>query len=98
MGRILLFPKLLLGAVLIFFAPRIALAGDDGPEPAKLEFFEKKIRPLLAENCFKCHGPEKQKAGLRLDSLASIMKGGDSGPAVAPGKPEESLLVEAGGY
>jgi hypothetical protein len=58
-------------------------------------FFESKIRPLLAENCFSCHGPEKQKAGLRLDSAAGILKGGESGPAVVPGRPESSLLIDA---
>lgn len=63
-----------------------------------IEFFENKVRPLLAERCLECHGPEKHKANLRLDSLAAILKGGDSGPALVPGKPEESLLVQAIGY
>jgi len=67
-------------------------------DPKALEFFENKVRPLLAERCLECHGPEKQKANLRLDSLAAILKGGDSGPALVAGKPDESLLVQAIGY
>ena len=47
------------------------------------------------ENCYSCHGDKKQKGGLRLDSFEAILQGGESGPAVVPGKPEESLLVEA---
>src|SRR5438067_9478825 len=71
-------------------------------EPADSpEFFEKKIRPLLTEHCFKCHGDLKgkePKGGLRLDSRASMLKGGDNGAAVMPGKPEKSKLVEAVRY
>ena len=50
---------------------------------------------MLAEHCLECHGEEKSKGGLRLDVAASMLKGGDSGPAVVPGKPEESALIEA---
>ena len=53
---------------------------------------------MLAENCYSCHGDKKQKGGLRLDSLEAILKGGESGPAVVAGKPEESLIVEAINY
>ena len=57
--------------------------------------FEKKVRPVLVEKCLGCHGPEKQKGGLRLDSRAAVLAGGDRGPAVEPGKPETSLIVLA---
>ena len=67
-------------------------------QAARDQFFEQSVRPLLAENCYSCHGDKKQKGGLRLDSLQAILKGGESGPAVVPGKPEESLLVEAINY
>ena len=67
-------------------------------DPEQVSFFEKEVRPLLAENCFKCHGEAKQKGGLRLDSLAAMVQGGDSGPAVVPGDIDESLLVEAVNY
>ena len=58
------------------------------------DFFEERIRPLLAQNCFSCHTDSPQK-GLRLDSRESILKGGQSGPAVVPGDPETSLLIQA---
>jgi cytochrome c553 len=64
-------------------------------DPAALEFFEKKVRPILVARCHQCHGPQKQKGNLRLDSRASILAGGDTGPAIVPEKPEESLLVDA---
>ncbi len=60
-----------------------------------MRFFESKVRPILVENCVKCHGPEKHKSNLRLDSRAAALAGGDQGPAVVPGKPEESLLLSA---
>jgi cytochrome c553 len=59
------------------------------------EQFEKVVRPLLVVKCVGCHGETKQKGDLRLDSLAAMLKGGESGPAVAPGKPEQSLIVTA---
>jgi hypothetical protein len=60
-----------------------------------VEHFESHVRPLLVENCLNCHGPKKQWAGLRLDSREAILRGGDSGPAIAVGKPEDSLLIRA---
>ena len=62
------------------------------------EFFEKRVRPVLIERCESCHGPEKQKGGLRLDSRAAWQKGGETGPAIVPGKPEDSRLVKAINY
>lgn len=59
------------------------------------EFFESKIRPVLASACYDCHGPEKQKAGLRLDSRDAVLKGGESGPAIVPGNAEKSLLFQS---
>lgn len=59
------------------------------------DHFEKRIRPLLAARCWKCHGGDKPKASLRLDSAGGLAKGGQSGPVVAPGKPAESLLIQA---
>jgi mono/diheme cytochrome c family protein len=58
------------------------------------EHFENKVRPLLLARCVSCHGAEKRKGGLRLDA-AGIARGGDRGPAVVPGKPDESLLILA---
>ncbi|WP_165250986.1 PSD1 and planctomycete cytochrome C domain-containing protein [Paludisphaera soli] len=62
---------------------------------AEVEAFEKEVRPLLVEKCQSCHGPDKQKGGLRVDSRATLLEGGDTGPAVVPGNPGESLLIEA---
>ncbi len=64
-------------------------------DPASIEFFESKIRPLLAARCHDCHGPEKQEANLRLDSRQTILKGGDTGPAIVPHQPDESLMIDA---
>jgi len=65
------------------------------PTAAQLEFFEKEVRPVLADHCYKCHGKEKQKSGLRLDSRDLVLKGGEVGPVVVPGKPESSRLILA---
>jgi hypothetical protein len=68
-------------------------------EPAGTnENFEVKIRPLLVEKCHECHGLKKQEGGLKLTHRDNILAGGDSGPAVVSGKPEESLLIQAIGY
>ncbi|MBX7206919.1 MAG: DUF1553 domain-containing protein [Verrucomicrobiaceae bacterium] len=68
-------------------------AAEDGTA-----FFESRIRPLFADHCQQCHGPEKQKGGLRLDSREAWRRGGDSGAPVVAGKPEASLLMKAVGY
>jgi hypothetical protein len=63
--------------------------------PADAEFFEKRVRPIFAENCTSCHGPKKQMGGLRLDSGEAVSKGGDDGPVVKPGDPQNSRLIQA---
>ncbi|HTN75301.1 MAG TPA: PSD1 and planctomycete cytochrome C domain-containing protein [Pirellulaceae bacterium] len=65
------------------------------PTPEQIKFFEEQVRPVLATNCQKCHGDEKQKGELRLDSRTAALAGGESGPAVVPGKPADSLLIDA---
>ena len=59
------------------------------------DFFEAKIRPVLVGTCFRCHGDAKMSGALRIDSRDMLLKGGESGPAIVPGKPEESLLIKA---
>jgi len=59
------------------------------------DLFETRIRPVLHEHCLQCHGPEKQKAGLRVDSREALLQGGESGPAIVPGQPDDSLLLKA---
>jgi len=63
--------------------------------PEALEFFESRVRPILVDRCVKCHGPKKQSSSLRLDSRESVLEGGESGPALVPAKPDESLLIQA---
>jgi cytochrome c553 len=66
------------------------------PSAAGLDFFEKRIRPLLVERCYECHSAEKkQKGGLVLDTKAGVLNGGDTGPALVPGEPAKSLLITA---
>lgn len=63
---------------------------------ADVELFESRIRPVLVAHCYECHGPDGEaKGGLRLDSRDGWRQGGDSGPAIVPGKPDESLLLQA---
>ncbi|MFO1006885.1 MAG: PSD1 and planctomycete cytochrome C domain-containing protein [Planctomycetaceae bacterium] len=66
--------------------------------PEQIEFFESHVRPLLVEHCQKCHGPDKEQAGLRLDSRTAALTGGENGPAIAPKHPEMSLLIKAVRY
>ncbi len=79
---------------------RVARAADDAikPDPASVEFFEKKVRPILSARCHGATAPDKQKGGLRLDARATVLAGGSTGPAVVPGNPGESLLVDAINY
>jgi hypothetical protein len=67
------------------------------PSPEDIEFFESKIRPVLVESCSKCHsaGPKAPKGGLAIDNREALLKGGDTGPAIVPGKPDDSLLIKA---
>ncbi|MBI1321243.1 MAG: DUF1553 domain-containing protein [Candidatus Hydrogenedens sp.] len=78
-----------LAAGLLAALPGHAL--DSAPD----DLFEAKVRPILVEHCVSCHGPEKVKSGLRLDSGEAVYTGGSRGPAVVAGKPEESLLYQA---
>jgi hypothetical protein len=75
----------------------LSLQAAESFSPEGLEFFEKRIRPVLVANCYECHSAEqaKRKGGLLLDSRASLLAGGDTGPAAVVGQPENSLLVRA---
>lgn len=70
------------------------LAADSFP-PEQIEFFEKEIRPVLAENCYDCHGGHKHENGLRVDLRSAFLKGSDYGAVVEPGKPDASKLIKA---
>lgn len=74
---------------------------DEAKEDAEgIAFFEKRVRPLLVAHCYSCHSAQAKnlQGGLWLDSRAGVLKGGESGPAIVPGKPEESLLINAVRY
>src|SRR5437868_11009882 len=82
--------------LLITFAILVPTGVTRAADPG-IEFFEAKVRPVLVANCYECHSTaaKKQKGGLHLDTRAAIRAGGDTRPAVVPGKPAESLLLEA---
>ena len=90
--------------VLVTLATVIVLVIGDGQAwsftDADLEFFERQVRPLLVARCYECHGPETDelKGGLRIDSRAAILTGGETGPAIVPGDPNSSLLIDAINY
>ncbi len=73
----------------------LAGAGLLRADEAADQHFHDKVKPLLDSRCISCHGPDKVKGALRLDSRAATLKGGDNGPAVIPGKPSDSLLLQA---
>src|SRR5262245_39840639 len=73
------------------------LPAADQLDPSGIEFFEKKIRPVLVQHCYECHAAsaKKVRGGLLLDTRDSTRKGGETGPAVVPGKIDKSLLIQA---
>ncbi|MBX6316193.1 MAG: DUF1549 domain-containing protein, partial [Isosphaeraceae bacterium] len=75
------------------FGTSAAIGGEGTPAGGATIDFARQVRPILARNCYECHGPEKQKSGLRLDRKAEALKGGDSGVVIEPGKAEESELI-----
>jgi hypothetical protein len=86
-----------LPAVGCWFAIFFPLSTPAADSPSGLEFFEKRVRPILVERCYECHSTtaKKVKGGLLLDSKEGWAKGGDSGPAIVPGELQKSLLVQA---
>src|SRR5436190_908706 len=81
--------------LLAMFAVSIAASSVRADDAEKLAFFESKIRPVLVDNCLKCHGETKANGKLRLDSKMAVLKGGVSGPAIIPGNAKASLLIKA---
>ncbi len=82
----------LAAGLLLALGLRTAAAADP---TAAVELFESKIRPVLVDVCFKCHGGDKDSGSLRVDSREALLKGGDTAPALVPNKPAESLLLKA---
>ena len=82
------------GRLLVLFAIITSTLSAQTAPAASADFFESKIRPVLANNCYNCHG-NSQLGGLRLDSRDGMLKGGKCGPAIVPGDAEKSLLIRA---
>jgi hypothetical protein len=95
---------LAVGAIVVWLACRAPADERANPvnpataDPAAVEFFERAVRPILVERCQTCHGATKAKGHLRLDSRAAVLAGGESGPAIVPKAPGDSLLIDAINY
>src|SRR6266699_2902499 len=89
------------GALLVTFWSLFPTAGADTNSSTfsaqQIEFYERQVQPILAENCYKCHSHQavKIKGSFVLDSREGLLKGGETGPAIVPGAPEKSLLIKA---
>jgi mono/diheme cytochrome c family protein len=77
--------------LLITVIPKTSISADQAAD----DVFENQIRPVLLESCFRCHGDARESGMLRVDSRDALLQGGESGAAIVPGKPEESLLIKA---
>lgn len=95
--RALVILPVALGTTLL--SSRISNANETAPESqtAAIEFFERKIRPVLVQHCYQCHSAEADlvQGGLRVDNAREMMRGGDSGSVISPGNPDSSLLLAA---
>jgi cytochrome c553 len=89
-SRALIFGTILFSLLSMRAAAAGAAQAADGDDQ-----FERQVRPLLIERCHKCHSAKESKGGLRLDSRAAVLKGGESGAAIVVNKPDESLLIQA---
>ena len=93
------FPEMKRIAAILLVLSSLALTRLHGattqPTPAQLDFFEQRIRPMLVNECYECHGAQKQKGKLRVDFRDGLLKGGDSGPAIVAGDAKKSLLVQS---
>ena len=81
--------------LLAFLASATVARAEPKPSAEQVKFFETEVQPILKAQCYACHGPDKQRSGLRLDTAASALKGGDSGVVIVPGKSADSKLIKA---
>nr|WP_236649086.1 DUF1553 domain-containing protein [Rhodopirellula sp. SM50] len=81
----------------VFFLSWAIVLGSPAPADNQLEFFEKKIRPVLVKHCYQCHSADSEELGgkLRVDNRQSMLAGGESGPVLLAGSPDESLIIQA---
>lgn len=92
--------RLQAGSYILAALHTLATAAADpapSPSPADIQFFENRVRPVLAQNCYSCHSrtADRLKGALLLDSREGMLQGGNTGPAIVPGNPDESLLIQA---
>ncbi len=79
----------------VFAVPAWSAPPTASDEAGRIAFFEKKVRPILVQNCYNCHSANTNaKSGLRLDDRNGLINGGGRGPAIVPGQPEKSLLLQ----
>ncbi|MCB1211251.1 MAG: DUF1549 domain-containing protein, partial [Verrucomicrobiales bacterium] len=83
-----------LSSILLLLTVAVCHGADDAEREAA-RFFEKDVRPILVNRCYECHSKTKQKGGLRVDHVGYLKTGGDTGPALIPGAPEKSPMIEA---
>ena len=84
-----------IGLVLAMTLPVAAQTPQNPPLPATMQVdYERDVKPILAQNCYGCHGPAVQQSGLRLDLRQNALRGGDYGPVIVPGKSAESKLIK----
>src|SRR5688500_4329012 len=83
-------PRLVGLAALLFAAPALAELPPAARRPVD---FDRDVRPLFVKHCYSCHGPDKQRGGVRLDRKADALQGGDNGAVIVPGKGADSPLV-----
>ena len=95
MERVTIYRRALLTLIVCSCLLQTTTDGSTGDDTDRMRFFENKVRPVLVAKCFECHSAKKTEGGLRLDSGDAIQQGGESGPVVVPGKPDESLLINA---
>ena len=95
--RLSLLAGLLLLPFLVLSSGGLLLSAPPGAKVDReaMDFFETKVRPLLVENCYSCHGAQQQLSSLRVDSREALLKGGLRGSALVPGDPEQSLIIQA---
>lgn len=89
------FAASLTGVLACFLAAGPAISAAAEPSADDLRFFETKVRPILAENCYDCHGSRTSHAALRLDNHSDLLRGADTGKVVIPGEPGQSRLLQA---
>ena len=92
------FLRRLAAVIASVFSVAIGFAAQPELTTPQLEFFEQRVRPLLVEHCYSCHAGKKRQGGLSIEHRAGWQAGGDRGPAVVPGRPDESLLLQAVRY